>query len=140
MARVGLPCRHPMEAFPSRRKYVRVHDLLHSDVYLEFLAEAWPGCYSYIYFGIPCSTWSLLARIISNSEAVLRLARTCPGVSAKHQHVHALGTRKENGPHGPRSVSVAFSAGRYPSALCEAPAQLIMATTDPATTPVRPRQ
>ena len=76
-------------------------------------------------------------KLVTNHDAFQQLARACPGISKHHQHVHALGSRKEPGPSGLRTVSVAFSAGRYPSALCEALASIVMTTTTPITTPAR---
>jgi len=68
----GLACRSAMEAFPSRRRYVRVHDLDQLDVFEALLSEVIGGRYSYIHFGVPCSWWSSLSKINHSSRRVTK--------------------------------------------------------------------
>ena len=64
--------------------------------------------------------------IWSNTPAVDTLTRRCPGTTAEHVHVHALGTAESGIPGHPR-VNRATAAGVYPSSLCQALAAAAMA-------------
>ena len=66
----GIPCRSPVEAFPGPRKYRRVHDITQDDVFVGLLCEAISGYYGFIHFGVPCSTWSALARMNGSSRCL----------------------------------------------------------------------
>ena len=58
--------------------------------------------------------------VLANFPEILDLERRCHGVTPRHKHVHALGRRRVTNDQGSSSVSVAFSAGRYPDDLCAA--------------------
>ena len=66
-------------------------------------------------------------KVWANFGEVASMSRTCPGQSESHSHVHALGTRTVETPTGPRSISVAMLAGRYPDPLCSCLADAVMA-------------
>jgi hypothetical protein len=70
LAALGGLCRAPMEAYPSKRQYIRLHDMSQSDVYVSLLRECWAGEYGYIHFGIPCSAWGSLARMNGSSRSL----------------------------------------------------------------------
>jgi hypothetical protein len=64
--------------------------------------------------------------ILANFEEIMDLESSCPGSGKNHVHVHALGTRRVDTPDGPRSVSVAMLAGRYPDRLCSRIADVVL--------------
>ena len=69
---------------------------------------------------LPGCTWceycKKRTRIIGNFIEVESLVRSCPGLSASHQHMHAIGSRVVDGVRH----SLAGAAGRYPRPLCDA--------------------
>ncbi len=66
-------------------------------------------------------------RVWANFQEIVLLSRSCPGQSESHIHIHALGNRTVTTPTGPRSISVAMLAGRYPDLLCSCLADAVMA-------------
>jgi hypothetical protein len=71
-----------------------------------------PGC-------TPIDFCRKRTKIISTSPALAGLARSCPGLGYKHQHVRVWGQVKVNG----TSYSRTEMAGAYPQALCRIWAQ-----------------
>ena len=57
-------------------------------------------------------------RVVCNAHDILSLQLHCPGVSANHQNVHAVGSRSVSGV----GDYLAGAAGRYPRQLCNATA------------------
>ena len=74
-----------------------------------------PGCADNEY----CKKYIIIA---ANFNSITQLDRKCPGISARHKHVHAWGTVRVDG----RSVHRAACAGRYPEELCSAWADVIV--------------
>ncbi len=66
---IGLSVRAPMEAFPSRHIYIRECDLDRPDVFVNLLTEIIGGWYRFLHIGLPCSTWSALARLNGSSRS-----------------------------------------------------------------------
>jgi hypothetical protein len=63
-----IPMDVPMEAFPNRHTYIRDHDLRLPCVVQRLLEDINHGCYKYLHFGMPCSSFSQIQRLNSGTR------------------------------------------------------------------------
>ena len=63
LRRHHVPMDTPVEAFPGPKRCVKEDDLRDSAVYESLLSRVRAGCYRYLHFGLPCSSWSAIQRM-----------------------------------------------------------------------------
>ena len=63
LVKAGHPVDTPLEAYPSKGVYIPLHDLLRPEVARRLKQGIDNGEYSYIHFGLPCSSFSSLRRL-----------------------------------------------------------------------------
>ncbi len=54
----GIGVATPMEAYPSKGVYIAAHDISRPEVILALEYNIKAGCFCYIHFGLPCTSWS----------------------------------------------------------------------------------
>jgi hypothetical protein len=63
LTRAGLSVDSPLEAYPEKCIYLPAQDLGRPEVVARFQNDIAAGCYFYVHFGSPCSSWSSLRRL-----------------------------------------------------------------------------